>query len=74
MPRATILFDRRIAFDHAAEPHGAAHAAARRQRTHDRGEQRRLARSVGTDHGDDLPASDVEVGVRERLDLAVSDR
>ena len=30
-----------------------ADVAARRQRAHDRGEQRRLARAVGADHGDD---------------------
>ncbi len=65
--------DRRLRFDGAGESHHAARGAGRRQRAHDRGEQRRLAGAVGTDDGDDLADADVEVGVRQRLDLAVRD-
>jgi hypothetical protein len=68
MPRATI-----VSIDGSAEPNHTARGAGRRQRAHDRGQQRRLAGTVGPDHGDDLARADVEVGVGKRLDLAVRD-
>ena len=47
--------------------------AARGQETHDRAEQRRLARAIRTDHADDHPWRHAERHVVHRLDLAVGD-
>src|SRR5690606_37232722 len=52
---------------------GACAAARQRQRAHDGIEQGRLARAVGTDHGDDAAAHDLDVGPADGRHLAIAD-